>query len=287
MINVMESHQPKQSTVSIDYLRVFLQDAVNRGFPRISSSQSNLVTSWAIRRGEDIMVTPWGLSGFVGAQCASIAVGTRDRDGMIDAKGSAAAWVAELEVARNGRASRIDLALDVDDQDRNLARFLAAQLPAEERRQLKCWLADGLGEGDTLYLGSRSSDRMMRVYDKTAQQGLDPKVVGQRWRYEVELKGDYAAAAWSAIVRGEDAAALWQLHAGAIFGKLGIEPLLPIAADQAVVPPLQQRRLDDPARKLDWILKQVAPALRNLAAVYGRDILDKLIYESEDNNGTT
>lgn len=42
--------------------------------------------------------------------------------------------------------------------------------------------------GQTLYLGDRSSDACMRIYDKAAQQGE----AGPWWRVELELKGDYA-----------------------------------------------------------------------------------------------
>lgn len=54
----------------------------------------------------------------------------------------------------------------------------------------------GESTGSTLYLGSRSSEKFMRVYDKAAQMGVD----GDWIRVELELKGDAARAALFAMV---------------------------------------------------------------------------------------
>lgn len=49
--------------------------------------------------------------------------------------------------------------------------------------------------GSTLYIGSRSSEWMLRVYNKGAQAGWNVRAV----RYEAEVKGDKATHVWGAI----------------------------------------------------------------------------------------
>lgn len=89
-------------------------------------------------------------------------------------------------VAAGNRVTRLDLAIDIMAGD-----------------PLDVWVAAGRGEvlttlrkrtmvtsdtGITVYLGSRSSDRFVRVYDKAGQLGLP----GPWVRVELELKGDAA-----------------------------------------------------------------------------------------------
>jgi Replication initiation factor len=93
-------------------------------------------------------------------------------------------------------ASRIDLAIDV----RNLP-FLRAAIDMVRAEHYTCAaktfiVVDGSDKGLTLYLGSRSSERMLRVYDKAVQMGDD----GAQWeRIELEIKGDAATRAARAI----------------------------------------------------------------------------------------
>lgn len=55
-----------------------------------------------------------------------------------------------------------------------------------------------LGETDTVYIGSRSSERMVRIYQKPASHDGTPA----RVRFEVELKGDLSAIALRDIMTG-------------------------------------------------------------------------------------
>lgn len=43
-------------------------------------------------------------------------------------------------------------------------------------------------KGSTLYVGSRTSEKFLRIYDKAAEQGTD----GNWYRIELECKGDFA-----------------------------------------------------------------------------------------------
>jgi DNA relaxase NicK len=87
-----------------------------------------------------------------------------------------------------GKVTRLDLAVDVmgsDEKVSNIYNLLRAE-PKRYKAQ-KVTLMDGTS-GSTVYVGSRASEKMVRIYDKGAERGT-----GQKWlRFEVELKGGAA-----------------------------------------------------------------------------------------------
>lgn len=60
----------------------------------------------------------------------------------------------------------------------------------------------GYGKGDTLTIGSRTSEVFVRVYDKSREQMTDPNE--GLWRYEVELKGERAQQALDMLYAAQD-----------------------------------------------------------------------------------
>lgn len=83
--------------------------------------------------------------------------------------------------------TRIDIAIDWFDP--LYLRTMKEQLDAgqAETRAQEWPLIEGR-TGATLYVGSRSSEKCLRVYDKAAEQG-----VNETWyRIELECKGDFA-----------------------------------------------------------------------------------------------
>lgn len=98
--------------------------------------------------------------------------------------------------SRRAHFTRIDVAIDVLDDDRaSIAALVDSVRSGETRLKGKQHsviqsVSRGM-VGTTLYIGSRKSDKYIRVYDKAAEQGLK----GKNWtRIELEAKGDYAAS---------------------------------------------------------------------------------------------
>jgi Replication initiation factor len=196
-------------------------------------------------------------------------------------------WSMRCEVAR------LDLAVDgvpftpVD-------AYLAVQ-----RRQVVSWVKrgrDGLvhhtwrscngdGEGDTLYLGGRSSQRFMRIYDRRGPT-----------RIELEMKRDYAQViAWELVRRWGDDAALarfvvacmrefcdFGVPADEVHGARGLN-LLPWweafvrSVDRLgkLIPDRRDNLSVD--RTLRWLDRAVVPSLAMVVVCYGRvgkDLLD-------------
>lgn len=88
-----------------------------------------------------------------------------------------------------GKVSRLDLAKDAKDETFGIMHFekLAAegQFEGTAHKAASVRSSDG---GCTVYIGSRQSERFLRVYDK----GIESKQGGDWIRAELELKGDTA-----------------------------------------------------------------------------------------------
>lgn len=120
--------------------------------------------------------------------------------------------------------------------------------------------------GNTLYIGSRSSSQMGRIYDKGAQMGGD---AGRIWRYEVELKKPRALPTaqvfWGMLGEGVTFSSVestlahwvhewflargvkcpWRRDAKSDFGKIRVE-----------------YGQTDKDKKLQWLRSQVRPSVQ-------------------------
>jgi len=142
-------------------------------------------------------------------------------DGVGSARGSVALTVRQSALEDMGRAgrdaavlallgdglrpSRVDIAADargsVPRPDTYFARLRAGH--ASTRTRPASWVLTVNGHGlGTLTIGSRSSPRYGRIYDK-------PDELGWRVRHELECKADLAVAIGKRLLAGETAARIW------------------------------------------------------------------------------
>jgi len=166
------------------------------------------------------------------------------------------------------KCTRIDLAITVwlTESDDTIARQL--YMPA-----LAMWQKDGQTknrkapvlyqseDGDTLYLGSRTSRRYVRIYNK-AKQSTDLKY-RNAWRFELEAKGDLAQVLWQRIQARETIASLAVQEIAGSLLQYGIR--LPFSPDEVkltkVITDLKAPSID---AKLSWLSRQVRPTVREL-----------------------
>jgi len=111
----------------------------------------------------------------------------------------------------NGRASRIDLAINFHDCKMTPAKAYRAfkdgnlRTPARSANYIE-GIEDKI-EGMTCYIGVRQSERFARVYDKNAQMKIKPENAAAWVRMELEMKKLWAKAAQNSIVQyGTEAA---------------------------------------------------------------------------------
>lgn len=112
--------------------------------------------------------------------------------------------VLEKMLRDGGRPTRLDLAIDLFNHPtaRPMDVYTAWRSKQLYTHARKLNLVQSVSDtakvsGETVYIGSRQSEKLIRVYDKAAQQQKDGKWV----RLELELKGSHAEAAAKAAVQ--------------------------------------------------------------------------------------
>lgn len=107
--------------------------------------------------------------------------------------GTSGIELLEWALNERGRITRLDLAIDVFDQAIDpIALAKCARVLVNPGTARKWSYVQGHDGGTTAYIGSRKSERFLRIYDKAAEQ----RIQDQNWtRFELELKSDSARAA--------------------------------------------------------------------------------------------
>lgn len=95
-------------------------------------------------------------------------------------------WV----IANGGRVTRLDLAVDVLDETIDLIALASCPRVKDAPGSARKWSqVSGSDGGQTVYIGSRQSEKFLRIYDKAIESGIRDRP----WvRFELEIKGDTA-----------------------------------------------------------------------------------------------
>lgn len=116
------------------------------------------------------------------------------------------------------------------------------------------------GTGDTIYIGSRSSDKFVRIYDKFGD-GI------QFLRYEGEFKRGVADRIWTEFCDNESALSNW-------LASTIVQPIRELREFSEIVEVIEARKTSDvwievepkdDERTLRWLRKQVTPAAVRLS----------------------
>ena len=171
--------------------------------------------------------------------------------------------------------TRIDLQITLDLPEWYKSRSLVDTLRKAEwkSKPRKVTLIDGNGD-DTVYIGSRTSDRYIRIYVKEKDF----------LRFEVELKGDYAKAAWERYKAGGYLTVAGMLVTEMV--KLPKHPIVDVFAAQLkqanAVEIMGAKPVKTPSKTFRWFVTQVAPAIERLlndhdTGAITRDVLLSLL----------
>lgn len=104
-------------------------------------------------------------------------------------------------ITKQGYLTRLDVTIDVLDPAFDLeGLYLMVQAGrCDTKAKNVSFIRSSTGQ--TLYVGKRSSDRMLRIYDKGGEQGEQQ---GEHWRIEAELKGVAAQSVGVRLVVNSD-----------------------------------------------------------------------------------
>lgn len=241
--------------------------------------QQLLAAAWPLLYGEAEAgndLRPWLWKGYVGYQSGAVAVGERE-DGSYCRLSGLAAFAGWRHVAPWwSHVSRLDLQVTVRlSPGANPVRSAwdASMLAGPRRRgrqTQKRSHIETVTEGETCYIGSRSSDRFGRIYNKSLESGLE--MYRDCWRWEVEFKGRAATPTASWLSEQHDTSLASAVAVRDAFSRWSAEPTWAAAGPLPPDPP--ERTRTDAARRLQWLATQVRPVVAQLRAMgYDRAVL--------------
>jgi hypothetical protein len=243
------------------------------------------------QRGNDL--DEWRWQGYVGEHAGSASWGVRTDGSILRLSGQTAAaeWREAVQLATN--VSRLDLQVTVRSSDPD-ARLASRAYRYAQRYPCTGVGRDGRGrppslrlvtspdQGETLYVGSRKSDVLARLYDK-ARESKDLAQVGA-WRYEVQYRDAQACvkSAWLNIQPDVASSIVGGVHGH--FSARGVLPVFDFGVE--VNMPQPEKSQTDAQRKLVWLQTQVAPVIRKLQEHYtSRQILLVLGFTEQQYQG--
>lgn len=241
------------------------------------------------RRLEENYADKWKdacLLGYQGYKAGSVFVGYRHDGAMLRVTGARSHQIW-TDISDDARPSRIDLAVDIW-YDRDVANQIKTLVQliddgrkiAARGKPVGLRYEDGRGDGDTIYIGSRSSWRFTRIYDKWRESGSDDYKFCIR--FEIEYKDDMARAVNGELRAAEDTrryivslvqAELARYGVGLDTGE-EISPMERIAI---------RREPTDIERSVQWLQESVAPTvLRLMQEGLTRAQLESILFARAD-----
>jgi len=176
------------------------------------------------------------------------------------------------------QVSRLDLQLTVLDRvgDVDWARIAfvnAGDLEAVKAGILGTKLTRSTPEGATFNLGSRASERYLRLYDKTAEsKGEYPN---RCWRYEIEYKDTRANGVANSIHTARFPVEKVYDAVKAVYGAYGIT--IPCAPPGRYWEDAGYRHVTDDERRLAWVATCIRPVIRRLVEAYDAETIATLL----------
>jgi replication initiation factor len=218
------------------------------------------------------------LLGYDGYMCGGAFYGENDERRMFRVSSAWADRLFTRTYDAEAHYSRLDVQVtwffDVERQGLAAAVYddlIRVQASKEGKSRLKCRLVTDNEGGSTVYIGSRTSAAMGRIYNKGAQS--DEEQYRNAWRYEVEYHNSQATAAAGILWTHYGQSRQWiASNVAGWYDKRGVVVPWRRVAHQGSLPP-QKRPPPDVARRLAWIEHQVRPTVAYLLEELPRAIV--------------
>ena len=219
----------------------------------------------------------WGMAGFKGWSCGSVAIGRREKETLVRLSSDSAAlsWRGVVHLATN--ISRIDLQATVLPHDGPSARIDRHRNQAHDNsaesgnRKVVRWVRDNRG-GYTLYLGQRTSICFGRIYDKSVESKLS--CYEGCIRYEVQYHNKLAKRVACALASDHQTIPRIASYCRQFFSGRGVDLELQYNDRSTYCSP---RTRSDADRNLAWLSQAVRPTvLRLIACGRGAEALSAL-----------
>lgn len=210
--------------------------------------------------------TRWARYSYEGWGIDGIRVGkSKDLGWIVILSGDPSRKLWRMFEPSRGHVTRIDLATTVylgiplEGLARRYYKHVNSRWAKEVTRHRKYTLIKNNRGGETLYVGSRQSDQMGRIYDKGIEAKMDVEP-GQVWRYEVEYKKPRAEQVMRALdaVRNQEAAKIAQT----VYNWFAYRKCIPVFVGEGDAIKIEvETKITSDDRKLNWLRAQVAPTV--------------------------
>jgi hypothetical protein len=238
-----------------------------------AQSLRNKAMEWA--EGAEMLgdkPSPWRALGYRGYKCGSFRWGEGKEGVMVQVSGFPAGELALTLAHSSEHWSRVDYCVTCHDDVLGYMPTLEyGELLESEvlsgRETATVTVIVTIGAGSSLYIGSRSSGRYLRCYDKHAES---PREYAEgTWRWEVEYKRELSELMRTRTIEGwaTQEAISDLVRAEFRRHKLGV----PWQPADVVDIPMANKRLRDVDTTLMWLESQVGPAARWIASRRGWD----------------
>jgi hypothetical protein len=236
---------------------------------------------------------PWRLMGHEGWIAGRVRYGTRQAAGLVQLSGDLARQHFDDIYPLADNVSRVDLAVtarfDPPFADAGWVAYLdAAHFHDAHPESALPWRVADADGGWTTYIGKRTSDTFLRIYDKGAESRAAGDTRGELhyaacWRYELETKGPFARIASEAIAGSSDRSVLVKDWVHDYLTHHGMNAWFLRDGSMQLVPGF--RRRSDRESRLRWLGRSVRPAVEWLIANGDvSDVLDALGLDKENNS---
>lgn len=223
-------------------------------------------------------IKPSSPMGYSGWQVGSTFGGIRSDGYMLRVSGQDAQEAFSTCFCEYTHITRLDVQLTVRSWPGmpQWAKWSAYQIESvrssmDQQHWAKPHFHDNFGNGDTLNIGARQSDKYGRLYDKE-MESLDPNYE-RCWRYEVEYKGDYASMYAKELKASKDISRRCAEIVLGQWSSWGVP--IPSVKIEKATPIIIDRIETDVERKLAWLHRQVAPTIRMLVQAGATEGIDE------------
>jgi DNA relaxase NicK len=222
------------------------------------------------------------MQGYEGHSVGNCFVGQREDGAFCQITGERADTFYKELIHPKVRIPRLDVQITVQtteldetigEEAFNAATSHDSQLPLFKRRNIDRWTSKN--GGYTLYVGSASADKRLRLYNKSAQS--EDVRYTRCWRYEVVLRNNHSDEMFRSIVSKASEATNFIVSYVSYFCRergitiRNLEYVTPVGLVRVVEIPT------DVERKLKWLAKQVKPTLRKLSELgYGDEAAEAM-----------
>lgn len=260
-------HLPERWSAGVDYLRVTL----SRSHPDYDLSKieyAAAVRAAGRAMGEDIRnARRWLWCGYYGESLGSASWGEGPQGLVLQASGVAATEVLGCRW-NYSNVPRIDLQATYWYPERKEDIAMACALQAKDNwldargRRPKVRLIQGMGDGDTCYVGTRGKNaKFLRVYDKERESGREE--YAGAWRFEMELTDEHAKRAFMALRRYSYNPRTILEYVSMYMREKSIWLPVPVGGEPVELPRVR-REETSVYRTLEWFERGVAPSIDRL-----------------------